>query len=232
MLWYLRHVPFLQTFAPEAVEHLADVAIRRDLKRGKPVYIEGDRSDRVYFACGGRVRSTMISNRGQVLTLAHYGPGELFGECGLSGDGPREHSAWTTSPAIIAELPMAVFVDALRDSPDVLLAFAALTSRRRRALEKRLADLVLRDVKAKFAGLLLDLVGEFGRACEGGGTLIDIVRTHQEFADDIGATRETVSMTLAGFRRDGLVANQGRNLVITDASRLSAITGSNMGRTR
>jgi hypothetical protein len=39
-------------------------------------------------------------------------------------------------------------------------------------------------------------------------------------------------MTLAGFRRDGLVASQGRNLVITDASRLSAITGSNMGRTR
>jgi len=80
-------------------------------------------------------------------------------------------------------------------------------------------------------GLLLDLAGEFGRACDG-GTLIDIVRTHQEFADDIGATRETVSMTLAGFRRDGLVANQGRYLVITDASRLSAITGTNMGWTR
>jgi len=41
-----------------------------------------------------------------------------------------------------------------------------------------------------------------------------------------------VSMTLAGFRRDGLVVNQGRYLVITDASRLSAITGSDMGRTR
>ena len=214
------------------LERLADVATRRDLKRGEPIYIEGDRSDRVYFACGGRVRSTMISNRGQVLTLAHYGPGDIFGECGLSGDGPREHSAWTTTAAIIADLPMWVFVNALRDCPEVLLAFASLMGRRRQALEKRLGDLVLRDVKAKFAGLLLDLAGEFGRACDGGGTLIDIVRTHQEFADDIGATRETVSLTLAGFRRDGLVASQGRNLVITDASRLSAITGSNMGRTR
>ena len=61
---------------------------------------------RVFFTCGGRVRSTMISNCGQVVTLAHYGPAELFGESDLSGDGPREHSAWTTTPAIIAELPM------------------------------------------------------------------------------------------------------------------------------
>jgi len=36
MHWYLRHVPFLQTFAPAALERLADVATRRDLKRGKP----------------------------------------------------------------------------------------------------------------------------------------------------------------------------------------------------
>ena len=233
MRWYLRHVALLQSLAPATLASLGDVATRRDLRRGEPIYIEGDRSDRVYFTCGGRVRSTMISNRGQVVTLAHYGPAELFGESDLSGDGPREHSAWTTTPAIIAELPMGIFVGALRDCPDALLEFAALTSRRRQVLEKRLGDLVLRDVKAKCAGLLLDLAREFGRESDDGrGTVIDILRTHQEFADDIGATRETVSMTLAGFYRDGLVAKQGRYLVVTDAPRLSAITGSNMGRTR
>jgi len=86
---------------PATLASLGDVATRRDLRRGEPIYIDGDRSDRVFFTCGGRVRSTMISNRGQVVTLAHYGPAELFGESDLSGDGPREHSAWTTTPAII-----------------------------------------------------------------------------------------------------------------------------------
>jgi len=150
----------------------------------------------------------MISSGGKVVTLAHYSPGELFGESGLSGDGPREHSVWETTSAIIAELPMGIFVGALRDCPDALLEFAKLTSRRRQALEKRLGDLVLRDVKAKCAGLFLDLAREFSREFDGGyETVIDIVRTHQEFADDIGATRATVSMTLAGFYRDGLVAS-------------------------
>jgi len=231
MRWYLRRVPLLKSFTAATQARLGDLATRHDLQRGQAVYIEGDRSDRVYFACGGRVRSTMISSGGKVVTLAHYGPGELFGESGLSGDGPREHSVWTTTPAIIAELPMAVFVDALRGCPEALLEFARLTSRRCQALAKRLGDLVLRDVKAKCAGLLLDLAGEFGRETDE-GTVIEIVRTHQEVADDIAATRETVSIVLGGFARDGLVAKQGRFLVVTDARRLSAITGANMGRTR
>jgi len=231
MRWFLRHVPLLQSFAPPTQASLVDVVTRHDLKRGQPVYIEGDPSDRVYFTCGGRVRSTMISNHGKVVTLAHYGPGELFGESGLSGDEPREHSVWTTTPAILAELPMVVFVDALRDSPGVLLEFAALTSRRCQALAKRLGDLVLRDVKARCAGHLLDLAREFGRETES-GTVIEILRTHHEIADDIAATRETVSKVLGEFHRDGLVARQGRYLVVTDARRLHAIIGADMGRTR
>ena len=152
----LRRVPLLQSFAPATLARLANVATRHDLQRGEPVYVEGDRSDRVYFTCRGRVRST-ISIGGKVVTLAHYGPGELFGEGGLSGVVPREHSVRTTSPAIIAELPMGAFVDALRDSPEALLELARLTSRRCQALSKRLGELALRNVKAKRAGLGLEL---------------------------------------------------------------------------
>jgi len=231
MLWYLRRVPLLQSFAPATLASLAGVATRIELQRGQPIYLEGDPSDRVYSACGGRVRSAMISSGGKVVTLAHYGPGELFGESGLSGDGPREHSMWTTTPAIIAQLPMRVFVDALRDSPEALLKVAGLASRRCQALGRRLGDLVLRDVTAKCAGLLLDLAREFGRESED-GTVIEVVRTQRDLAADIATTRETVSLTLAKFRREGLVAKQGRFLVITDAQRLSALVGADMGRTR
>lgn len=230
MLWYLRHVPLLQAFEPQSLTNLASFATRHDLQRGQPIYIEGDASDRLYVTCGGRVRSTMISSGGKVVTLAHYGPGELFGEGGLAGAGPREHSVWTTTSAIIAELPMAVFADALRSSPKALLEFAQVTCRRCQTLEGRLGDLVLRDIKARLARVLLALAAEFGRATDD-GTVIDLVRTHQDFADDIASTRETVCLTLSGFLRDGLVAKRGRCLVITDAPRLSALTGA-VGRRR
>jgi len=52
MRWYLRHVALLQSLAPATLASLGDVATRRDLRRGEPIYIEGDRSDRVFFTCG------------------------------------------------------------------------------------------------------------------------------------------------------------------------------------
>jgi len=45
----LRRVPLLQSFAPATLARLANVATRHDLQRGELVYVEGDRSDRVYF---------------------------------------------------------------------------------------------------------------------------------------------------------------------------------------
>jgi len=135
----------------------------------------------------------MISIGGVVVTLAHYGPGELFGESDLSGELPREHSVWTT-PAIIAELPMEAFVDALRASPEALLELAGLTSRRCQALAKRLGDLVLRNVNAKRAGLDLDLAlaRELGRESED-GTVTETPESFMSsppraFGPDLGGT--------------------------------------------
>lgn len=224
MRWYLRRVPLLRGFAPEVQDRLADSATRRDLRRREPVFIEGDAADRVYFTCGGRVRSTLISSGGKVVTLAHYGPGELFGEGCLASDKPREHSVWTTTPAIVADLPAEIFVGALRDDPDAVLRFAALVGRRHQALAKRLGDLVLHDVKARLAGLLLELAREFGRESED-GTVIEVARTHHEMANDIATTRETLSTMLGGFVRAGLVMKQGRFLVVIDAPRLRATAG-------
>jgi len=76
-----------------------------------------------------------------------------------------------------------VFVDALRDSPEALLKVVGLASRRCQALGRRLRDLVLRDAAAKCAGLLLDLAREFGRESKD-GRVIEIVRTHQEVAEE------------------------------------------------
>ncbi len=79
------------------------------------------------------------------------------------------------------------------------------------------------DVQAKLAALLLDLGGEYGVECED-GLQIGLKITHQEMANLIGSTRETISLTLAQFKKKSLLDLNGRTVVLRDQEGLSAMT--------
>ena len=70
--------------------------------------------------------------------------------------------------------------------------------------------------------MLLDLAGEYGVE-DSRGTLIALKITHQELANLIGSTRETVSLTLSQFKRKSLLTTDGRKVIVTDAESLRAL---------
>jgi CRP-like cAMP-binding protein len=95
--------------------------------------------------------------------------------------------------------------------------------RRRKQLETKLEHLVFKDVQAKLAALLLELGEEYGQENEE-GVLIGLKITHQEMANLIGSTRETISLTLAQFKKRGLLDMNGRAVILLDHEGLKAAT--------
>ena len=93
---------------------------------------------------------------------------------------------------------------------------------RRRELENKVEALVFRDVSSKLAELLVKLAAEYG-VDDARGTLVALKITHQELANLIGSTRETVSLTLSQFKRKRLIATEGRKVIISDAEALQAL---------
>jgi CRP-like cAMP-binding protein len=93
---------------------------------------------------------------------------------------------------------------------------------RRRELENKLETLVFRDVTSKLAELLLNLAQEYGVE-DSRGTMVALKITHQELANLIGSTRETVSLTLSQFKRKNLICTDGRKVIISDAESLRAL---------
>ena len=93
---------------------------------------------------------------------------------------------------------------------------------RRRELENKVEALVFRDVSSKLAELLVKLAGEYG-VDDARGTLVALKITHQELANLIGSTRETVSLTLSQFKRKRLIPTEGRKVIISDTDALRAL---------
>ena len=88
--------------------------------------------------------------------------------------------------------------------------------------EGKIENLIFKDVNSKLAELLLRLGQDYG-VDDSRGTLVSLKITHQEMANLIGSTRETVSLTLSQFKRSGLIATEGRRVILSDREGLRAL---------
>jgi CRP/FNR family transcriptional regulator, cyclic AMP receptor protein len=223
ILWHLRKIPLLGAVAPAKLQELITQVELREIPRRQVIYLPGDPGDQIYFINGGRVKTSKVTRDGKELTLAYRGAGQVFGELAVVDGSPREEMAEAMKNAIITELSVEVFRELLLSDAKLCFAFMAEMGRRRKQLETKLEHLVFKDVQAKLAALLLELAEEYGQETED-GLQIGLKITHQEMANLIGSTRETISLTLAQFKKRGLLDLNGRSVVLKDQSGLGAMT--------
>lgn len=223
VLWLLRKVPLFDGMSPERLQQLAGDVELREIPRRQVIYLPGDPGESIFIINGGRVKCSKVTRDGKELTLAYRGAGELFGELAVLDANPREEMAEAMKNAMITEIPREVFEALLLEDPALCFRFTRTVGRRRRQLETKIEHLVFRDVQAKLAALLLELGEEYGQEVED-GLQIGVKITHQEMANLIGSTRETISLTLAQFKKRGLLDMRGRSVVLLDSEGMRAAT--------
>ena len=221
-LWYLKKIPLLGQLGAEELSTLANVVSLEEVRRRRVIFLPGDPGTSVFFVNGGRVKISRVTRDGKELTLAYRGPGEIFGELCLVDGGARAEMAEAMENALITEVPREEFEKLLGTHASIGASLTKVLCERRRDLENKVEDLVFRDVNAKLAELLLRLGNDYG-VDDARGTLVAVKITHQEMANLIGSTRETVSLTLSQFKRNNLIATDGRKIILTDREGLKAL---------
>jgi CRP-like cAMP-binding protein len=221
-LWYIKKIPLFQDVSHETVHKLVTSIEMREVRRRQVVYLPGDPGHSVYFVNGGRVKISKVTRDGKELTLAYRGPGEIFGELVMVDGGPREEMAEAMENALITELERGEFERIVQREGIIGYRLTKIVSQRRREVENKIEQLIFKDVSAKLAELLLRLATEYGIE-DSRGTLVALKITHQEMANLIGSTRETVSLTLSQFKRRGLIQTDGRKVILADREGLRAL---------
>ena len=222
VLWYLRKVPLLADIGPEALARISERVELREARRRDVIYLPGDPGRSLFIVHGGRIKVSKVTRDGKSLTLAYHGPGELFGDGCMVDGGPRTEMAEAVENALLSEIERGHFEELVQAHPSLALGITRLMIVRRRELENKVEALVFRDVSSKLAELLVKLAGEYG-VDDSRGTLVALKITHQELANLIGSTRETVSLTLSQFKRKRLILTEGRKVIISDAEALRAL---------
>lgn len=186
------------------------------------VYLPGDRAQGVFFLAQGRVKISKVTRDGKELTLAYRTNGDFFGEPCLLEGGPREEMAEAMEATTAIEVDRETLDRALAANGAAAYWFARALIARRKDLESRVEQLIFKDVGAKLAELLLEL-GQSHGIEDNRGLVVGLKITHQEMANLIGSTRETVSLTLSQFKKKGLIQSEGRRVILADREGLRAL---------
>ena len=223
-LWYLRRIRLFDGISPSEMQEMEKITRMEEVKKRQPLYFPGDPSSSVYLLKRGRVKIANTSPSGKEVTFEILEPGEIFGELDVLEDAPRSTSAEALDDALICVIPRKDFDQYLAMHPNVTLKLTKLIGLRLKKIQSRVEDLVFRDVPARLAHLLSELSKTEGIA-DKQGIRLKAKLTHQEMANLIACSRETVSTTMGQFRDDGLIQMDGRTITIVNEKGLSKLLG-------
>jgi CRP/FNR family transcriptional regulator len=210
----LARVPVFEELGDDDLRRVADVAVPRSFAAGEVVFREGDDSDTCYVVQSGHARAVRAHPDGRQLTLATFGPGDIFGELAMFDDERRSATIEATDALEVLGILGPDMRRLMREHADIAVKLSIALGRRLRAANERLARQSFQTVQSRVAVVLSQLV-ESARAEGAGDGDVDVeVRTTQaQLAQLAGSSRESASRFLAVLERAGVVS-QGRGRIV------------------
>jgi len=207
--WFLKRCVLFERLSPEEVRQLEAVSRFRRVKRGEMIYLPADAGEAMLLLSEGRVKIYHLTGEGKQAVLGLIEPGEIFGELAILEQSPREEFAEAMINSSLLLVPGQAVRDLMDAHPVVSLEVTRLMGLRRKRIERRLKSLLFRSNRERLTALLLDLAEKYGRTSSRGIELT-IKLSHQEMANMIGSTRETVTVVLGELLYERLIDVQKR----------------------
>ena len=213
----LQRVPVFSTLVPGDLEQIAQLAVPRSFELGEVVFREGDASDTCYIVREGRARATHEHVDGRAITLATFGPGDIFGELAMFEDELRSATVEAIAPTTVVGVLGPDMRALMRDHCDIATRLVIALGRRLREANERLSRQSFQTVQSRVAMALSELVAQAGGESE---EEVLVTATQADLAQMAGSSRESASRFLAVLERAGVISQGRGRLVVHDPEAL------------
>ncbi len=213
--WYLRQLSkVMRVLSDDELERLIPMLTERRFGAREVLFSAGDPPERVYLLLKGRVKIYQVAENGKEIILDVVGRGDVVGDMAVVEDGERIANAQTLDDTVAVSISWEDFSHVVQQSPRLGFAMFELTARRLMGMQRTFMNMVSKPVSARLADTLMSRQ-------EAGVVLLGL--THQELAQTIGTSRETVTALLSRFQALGAIAPEGEGFRIVDEDLLDDI---------
>ena len=207
----LRSIPLFKDLSDTDMVLINDLAIEKQVPKGKVVLTEGAVGDSLFAIISGRVKVFIGDEEGREIILKILGPGDFFGEMSMIDSEPRSASVSTLDACTFKVLSHQAFEQCLLCAPRIATLVMQSLAKRLRDADRKISTLALMDVYGRVASTLLDLAIE-----DGGKLVVGEKLSQQDIANMVGASREMVNRILKDLSDRGYISVESKTITIHD----------------
>jgi CRP/FNR family transcriptional regulator, cyclic AMP receptor protein len=211
--------------SPAALQRLSVITSASSYPKGATLFVEGQTARGVFVLCNGRVKLSTSSIDGKTLIVRIADSGEVLGLPATITGKPYELTADAVEPVQANFISRTDFLNFLRDHGEAALRVAQQLGETYHAAISEMRSIGLaHSAGEKLARFLLDWCASHGKGK--GEASAKLTLTHEEIAQMIGASRETVTRLFTDFKKKQLLQVKGSTLILSDKEALEHLAGS------
>lgn len=216
-----KRVPMFSGLADDDLEKISPIAVLRHYRKHSIVFVEGQELSTVYFIQSGIIKVTKTDNNGNEQVICLLQKGEMFPHVGFFDDIPYPGTAQTVTDCELLALSVDGFKRLLDSNPFIAKSVMKIMDRRLLRMQRRLHGVISGDGHRKVVMSLLQLVEEYGINKEE-GVYVSIPLTHQDLANMLGMSRESVNRVLNHLKKDQLLDINRKGILIYNLDALNS----------
>ena len=191
-----------------------------DFTGGQTIFVQGERSNAVFYIRQGKVKLNVVSKAGKEATIAILNEGDFFGESCLAGQPRRLCSATAMTDCSVMRIEKKSMAKALHQQAEFANLFVAYLLTRNIRYEADLVDQLFNSSEKRLARILL-LLANFGK--DGKPETVIPKISQEALAEMVGTTRSRVNLFMNKFRAMGFVSYDGRSRVRVHSSLINIL---------
>ncbi len=192
---------------------ISEGVVFKEYKKGDLVFKTGDKADRLYIVCSGRMKifTYLMDGREQILYV--YSSGDFIGAHNLIKEDEYRYNAEALERTTISTINKVEFDKILIKNPKITLKILEKSFERIRWAESLIQRLTSSNADAKVAGLLLNFIDNFGKTTDV-GIILELSMNREEMASYAGLSRETMTRKLNHYKDLGYIDFSGPKIII------------------
>lgn len=212
---FLRRVPIFGGLNQESLERVAAIMSEKIYARKSIVFHEGDQGNTLYIIKNGRIKIAKVAMDGREKTLTILLGGDFFGEMAIFDNLPRSATAEALENDVhLFAINKSDFERLINENPSIALRIMKDLTRRIRQINQQVEDLAFKDVHGRVASTLFQLLETEEQTV--GRTLTSLRMTHQDLANMVGSSRETVTRALNRLQSEGAISISHQRIEVLD----------------
>lgn len=213
----VRQFNSLRAMSKEELKNVSDSKTTKTIKKGEPLFEEGDKLNGVYCVRNGVSKLSKLSPNGKDQIVKLVTKGEVMGQRSVIAQESTNLSAVAVSDMEVCFIPKDSIETTLHKNPNFTLEVLRHMAHDLKEADDVIVNMSQKTVKQRIAEAFLYLKNNFGEDDEG---FLKLTLSREDIANVVGTATESAIRIISEFKKKELIHTSGKRIGIKDQRKL------------